>query len=194
MLYDGRAFVAECERVIGARYVFGAKPSWSDPKPAAFDCSGLVRWALRRLGVAFPDGSRNQYEECRRTGKQIALPVGVRTPGALLFRMTGNPTHVAVSRGDGTTIEARGARYGVNRFPAGGRGWTAAGLVPGLITTEVDMLLARDPAGRIYLLGPTGKRYIGSPAELRWYEEQGLVQRTIPQDVLDGIPIAVDRP
>jgi hypothetical protein len=39
---------------------------------------------------------------------------------------------VAISLGDGRTIEARGSAYGVGIFSANGRGWTAGGLVPGM--------------------------------------------------------------
>ena len=57
------------------------------------------------------------------------MPVqeALRTPGALLFR----PGHVAISLGDGRTIEARGRRYGVGIFDGAGR-FTHAGWPPGL--------------------------------------------------------------
>jgi cell wall-associated NlpC family hydrolase len=59
---------------------------------------------------------------------------GIRTRGALLFRIDEGPgnDHVAISLGDGKTIEARGEAYGVNVFAAAGRDWTHAGGVPGL--------------------------------------------------------------
>ena len=52
----------------------------------------------------------------------------LRTPGALLFR----PGHVAISLGDGRTIEAKGSKYGVGIFSAHNRGWTTGGLIPGM--------------------------------------------------------------
>lgn len=125
-------FVRVCMSQAGDRYVYGAEARHDDPDPEAFDCSELVEWALARLGVRFVDGSRNQHAYCRRLGLLVPVAEGIDTPGALLFRMTGTPTHVAVSRGDATTIEARGRAYGVNVFDAVRRSWTHAGRVPGL--------------------------------------------------------------
>lgn len=111
----------------GKAYVYGAETRISDPNPQAFDCSELVEWAARRAGVSIPDGSINQINAARPMSVEEAL----RTPGALLFR-SGNPNHIAISLGDGRTIEARGRRYGVGIFSAEGRGWTRAGTIPGL--------------------------------------------------------------
>jgi cell wall-associated NlpC family hydrolase len=121
-------FVAICLRQRGDRYVFGAEAGFDDPDPDAFDCSELVEWAARRVGLSFPDGSWAQNAAAR----QIPIDKGLTTQGALLFRHRGTSGHVAVSLGNGSTIEARGAAYGVNVFPATGRDWTSAGLVPGL--------------------------------------------------------------
>jgi peptidoglycan hydrolase-like protein with peptidoglycan-binding domain len=111
----------------GKSYVFGAEASANDPNPRAFDCSELVEWAARRAGVTVPDGSINQINAARPMSVEEAL----RTPGALLFR-SGSPNHIAISLGDGRTIEARGRRFGVGIFSAEGRGWTRAGTIPGL--------------------------------------------------------------
>lgn len=111
----------------GKAYVFGAETRPSDPNPQAFDCSELVEWAARRAGVTVPDGSINQINAARPMSVEEAL----RTPGALLFR-SGRPNHIAISLGDGRTIEARGRRFGVGIFSAEGRGWTRAGTIPGL--------------------------------------------------------------
>lgn len=128
----GYAFAALAESQRGDAYVFGAEAKWSDPDPARFDCSELVEWCLRRLGVAAPDGSAAQWRWCRDAGRGCLPAQAIRTRGALLFRMSGSPTHVAISRGDGTTIEARGRAYGVNEFSAFGRAWTSGALVPGV--------------------------------------------------------------
>lgn len=111
----------------GKSYVFGAEASPNDPNPRAFDCSELIEWAAARAGVRVPDGSINQINAARPMSVEEAM----RTPGALLFR-SGNPNHIAISLGDGRTIEARGRRYGVGIFDANGRGWTRAGVIPGL--------------------------------------------------------------
>jgi peptidoglycan hydrolase-like protein with peptidoglycan-binding domain len=111
----------------GKAYIFGAEVRASDNDPQAFDCSELVEWAARRAGVTVPDGSINQINAARPMSVEQAL----RTPGALLFR-SGDPNHIAISLGDGRTIEARGRQHGVGIFSAEGRGWTRAGTIPGL--------------------------------------------------------------
>lgn len=125
-------FVKLCMAQRGDRYVFGAEASFSDPDPERFDCSELVQWALGRLDVPFVDGSFNQEQFCASRGTLISVERGIATFGALLFRTPGKPGHVAVSRGDGTTIEARGRAYGVNVFSASGRPWTHAARIPGI--------------------------------------------------------------
>lgn len=126
----------------GDAYVFGVEvsPSTSDPK--AFDCSELVQWSCAHLGIkpSMPDGSIYQVRHCRKHGLLIPVEQAIRTAGALLFSFSDDPftghrphhAHVAVSQGNGKTFEARGKDYGVGSFSALKRGWTHAGLIPGL--------------------------------------------------------------
>lgn len=111
----------------GDRYVYGAETRLDDANPDTFDCSELVQWSAAQAGVEIPDGSANQRAWVRRNGTEISVEQALRTPGALLFR----DGHVAISLGDGRTIEAKGSRYGVGVFNARGR-FTSAGLVPGM--------------------------------------------------------------
>lgn len=118
----------------GDDYVFGAEASPSDPDPPRFDCSELIEWGCARMDVTprMPDGSKNQKAHCDQKGTLIPVDRAMVTRGALLFRMTGSPTHVVMSLGDGNTIEARGSAFGVGVFKARDRGWTHGALVPGL--------------------------------------------------------------
>lgn len=111
----------------GDRYVFGAEARPNDPDPDAFDCSELVQWGLARVGVTFVDGSVAQINACR----PISVEQAIRTRGALLFRPGKPSNHIAISLGNGRTIEARGRRYGVVEASAHGR-FARGGLVPGL--------------------------------------------------------------
>jgi peptidoglycan hydrolase-like protein with peptidoglycan-binding domain len=122
------AFVQRALAQNGDRYIFGAETNLNDANPRAFDCSELVQWAAAQVGVSIPDGTMNQLPHIQRAGKGISVDQALRTRGALLFR----PGHVAISLGDGRTIEARGSQYGVGIFNAHGRGWTAGGLIPGM--------------------------------------------------------------
>ena len=107
----------------GDRYVFGAETNLNDANPDTFDCSELVQWAAAQAGVNIADGSSNQAAATQN----ISVDEALRTPGALLFR----PGHVAISLGDGRTIEARGRNYGVGIFNGEGR-FTSGGLIPGM--------------------------------------------------------------
>lgn len=107
----------------GDRYVYGAETNLNDANPHTFDCSELVEWASAQAGVRFVDGSSNQ----RANSIPISVDQALRTPGALLFRNG----HVAISLGDGRTIEAKGSRHGVGIFNARGR-FTSGGLIPGM--------------------------------------------------------------
>lgn len=130
----------------GKRYVFGHEVSPSDTDPSAFDCSELIEWGAAQLGVVpkVPDGSWYQARHCQNHGTRIPIADALTTMGALLFRFSSSPftgarptsSHVAVSLGDGRTIEAKGSRYGVGIFTSEGRGWTHAGLIPGVDYTN----------------------------------------------------------
>jgi peptidoglycan hydrolase-like protein with peptidoglycan-binding domain len=122
------AFVQKALAQNGDRYVFGAETNLNDPNPNTFDCSELVQWAAAQVGVSIPDGTMNQLPHIQNAGKGISVDQALHTRGALLFR----PGHVAISLGDGRTIEAKGSAYGVGIFSANGRGWTAGGLIPGM--------------------------------------------------------------
>lgn len=129
------AFVAKALEMVGKPYIFGAETDLKDPSPRAFDCSELVQWAAAQAGVAIPDGARAQWEFCDRHDADLASPLtAMRVRGALLFRVPrdGSQAHVAISLGDGRTVEARGHAYPVGIFSAEGRGWTAGALVPGM--------------------------------------------------------------
>ena len=130
----------------GDRYVANAGPSANEADPSAFDCSGLVQWACGRAGVqpAMPDGSWLQQRWCKSNGTILTVEQAIATRGALLFKhrdADGNPVdpgpacppkaHVAISLGDGHTIEAMGSQYGVLIASALNRDWTAGALIPG---------------------------------------------------------------
>ena len=133
-------FVAQALAEAGKPYVFGAQANANDPNPKAFDCAELVQWAAARNGVALPDGSWNQYLHLKAQGQLVPVDQAIHTPGALLFSFSTEPTpgggrpshaHVAISLGDGRTIEAKGKAYGVGSWDAANRFQWAA-VVPGL--------------------------------------------------------------
>lgn len=126
----------------GKPYVFGAEAPASDPDPDAHDCSELVEWACARAGVQprVPDGSWMQLRHALKHGTTCSVSEALRTAGALLFRFRGDPlaggrpsqAHVAISLGDGQTVEAKSRADGVGVFSARDRGWTHAARIPGV--------------------------------------------------------------
>lgn len=125
----------------GDPYVFGYEIPPGTADPAAGDCSEYLQWATAMAGVdpPLPDGSWRQFLAVESASRLVPVPEGIDTRGALLFRFTVRPTvhgprprlsHVALSLGDGRTMEARSTRRGVGVFSAHGRGWTHAGLIP----------------------------------------------------------------
>lgn len=117
------AFVAVALAQAGDNYVYGAEASVSDPNPNAFDCSELVQWAAGRVGVPFVDGSSAQIAACR----SITVEQAINTRGALLW----HPGHIAISLGNGRTIEAANPGAGVVSYNAAGR-FQRGGLIPGM--------------------------------------------------------------
>lgn len=124
----------------GDRYVFGGEARLDDPNPGTFDCSELVQWAAHQAGVDVPDGSWLQYQHMQRQGGAMSVEQALRTPGALLFRFSSSPdgsgrpagAHVAISLGDGRTIEARSTRDGVGIFTASADRFNYAAAIPQL--------------------------------------------------------------
>jgi cell wall-associated NlpC family hydrolase len=133
-------FVDVALKQSGDDYVFGASVKLSDPDPERFDCSELTRWAAHQAGVKIPDGAMYQYLDLKQRGALMPVEQALHTKGALLFYFSREPVpgggrpstaHVAISLGDGRTIEARGSRYGVGEFSAKNR-FNYAGMIPGL--------------------------------------------------------------
>lgn len=153
---------ALCKKLLsqaGDQYVFGHEVRLTDPNPSAFDCSELIEWGCAQIGVQpkVPDGSWLQARHVKEAQSLVSIERAIETRGALLFRFSSDPfaggrpayAHVALSLGDGRTIEARDTAHGVGVFPALDRGWTHAGLVPGVDYGAVPPggAIARDSKG-----------------------------------------------
>jgi cell wall-associated NlpC family hydrolase len=142
-----RSFLDHALAQTGDEYIFGSETDIADDNPEVFDCSELVQWAGGQVGLEVPDGSWIQYNWLKEQGLVIPVEEAANTPGALLFSFSSDPgaggrpsaAHVAISLGDGNTIEARGRRYGVGSWEVGDRfnyaavlpGFDASGVTPG---------------------------------------------------------------
>lgn len=127
---SGVSIVQAAMPYAGYDYVLGAKGA-----NHSIDCSGLVYQACRAVGIICPHGTVNQFPWSIPTSRERAIA----TPGALLFTWAGpangggRGNHVAISRGDGTTIEARSSHTTpeVGVFQVGKR-FTHGRLIPGV--------------------------------------------------------------
>lgn len=134
LVITGKKVVTLAMTQKGDPYIFGFEVDLKDPNPRAFDCSELTQWVCAQLGVVpvLPDGARNQFLHCQKYHTLITIEQAVKTVGALLFRISDDGDHVVISRGDGSTIEAKGKDYGVGTWAATGRGFNHAALIPGV--------------------------------------------------------------
>ncbi len=99
--FQGVKLINTIKGVLGTPYV------WGGESPSGFDCSGLVQWALGRMGVWVPRTSTQQW--------YYSAPVQQLQPGDLVFFQTyqPGPSHVGVYVGDGQFVSAdnNGVKY-----------------------------------------------------------------------------------
>ncbi len=111
------SFMACVEAQVGKPYV------WGSNGPEGFDCSGLIVFGLRQVGLLRAHEDLHSSTLIERT-VPLRVPEAIATCGAFLYM----PGHIAVSRGDASTIEARNPSQGTGFFNTRGRGWTRAGM------------------------------------------------------------------
>lgn len=88
-----------------ARRYQGLPYRWGGNGQGGFDCSGLVVWLYRHLGVHLPRTSREQWA-------RLPKAVGELRPGDLLFFASGGNgiDHVALYLGRGYMLHASGSK------------------------------------------------------------------------------------
>ena len=92
---NGAKLVAQAAKYIGTKYVYGGT------SPSGFDCSGLVQYSLRKLGVSIARSSRAQY------GYGTAVSKNNLQPGDLVFFARGKSiSHVGIYAGNGQVLHA----------------------------------------------------------------------------------------
>ena len=89
-----------------ARAQTGMPYVWGGASPAtSFDCSGLVQWSYRQVGVGLPRTAQQQFDAT------VRIPDDALQPGDLVFFAhtypSGEPiTHVGIYVGDGRMLNA----------------------------------------------------------------------------------------
>ncbi|WP_370561550.1 NlpC/P60 family protein [Lactiplantibacillus plantarum] len=115
--------------LVNAMEKYGAtnKYVWGAAGPSAFDCSGLVQYALKKMGISFPRTSGEQYAATKHVSNPKA--------GDLVFFGSKGSEHVGVYTGNGEFYSAENEKDGMgfSKVHGGGYGTFAGyGRVPGL--------------------------------------------------------------
>lgn len=158
------ALLATARPHIGEEYLLGAmapkaNANWHGP----WDCAEFASWCVfQTTGKLFgtrplngdPDRadaySGYWAEDAGTIGRKISVGEAAATPGAFLVRMPGSAIgHVAISIGDGTTIEANSRKTGVMKNVVAGRRWDFGVLVPGIDTRAPAVPMVVTPPGLI---------------------------------------------
>lgn len=91
----GQALVAQAEKYLGTPYVYGGS------SPSGFDCSGLVQYACRQVGISVGRSSRDQFNN------GVAVSKSDLQPGDLVFfQRNGTISHVGIYVGNGQMIHS----------------------------------------------------------------------------------------
>lgn len=114
---DWKTFLEIGKKQVGKPYRFGHEVDLNETdsdKIAAFDCSELVQYLYKRIGLYIEDGSYNQAKYVR------AVPKDNVKVGDLGFKAdpeNGTIHHVGLYYGEGLVLEAKGKSWGVVLTP-----------------------------------------------------------------------------
>lgn len=166
----GAALVALARKFIGRHYAHKLVPKDDATYSGPFDCAELATYvvyqATGRLYGCVDNGNipskADAYtgawkRDAHSLGKIITVAEAARTPGAFVLRYPpsgGGMGHIAISAGDGTTIEAKSTVEGVVADKISGRRWDIGVLIP---------WIEYGAGGDVPVTGPTIVYAIGQP-------------------------------
>lgn len=109
----GQEIANYARRFVGGRYIYGGA------SPSGFDCSGLMYYVFRQMGITLPRTASAQA--------RVGTPVSLNSlqPGDLVFfgSSASNISHVAVYSGNGKIIHALNPSWGIQENSLWGLRW-----------------------------------------------------------------------
>jgi Putative peptidoglycan binding domain len=197
-MMDGVDIIAVATPHLGERYHLGARAPLTNPAhKGPWDCAEFASWcAYRTYGIVFGCFGQNPatadpysgkwFDDAVAAGTLTSVSSALGTAGAFLLRKPGDFNigigHVAISLGDGRTVEARSAQYGV--LVAGGashRPWTTGAHLPGVRYASGAQPPHAPPSDVLQLMNPYMR---GDVVKLVQY---ALVRKGFALESIDGI-------
>ena len=143
-------------------------PNWHGP----WDCAEFMSWLVYQVGgflYGCVDDAGNPatteaytgawQSDARRLGRMVPWRDAAATVGAVLLRyppVPGSMGHIAVSDGQGGTVEAKGRQWGVTRDRASGRDWDTGVLIPGFTYAAPGAGMVLAEPSLLYGMGRAG--------------------------------------
>jgi hypothetical protein len=172
-MFLGPDIIAVARQHIGEDYILGAvAPLANTQHRGPWDCAEFVSWcAYQAYGIVYavrpPDPRLGEsysgwwYEDARNVGREVTVAKALETEGAILVRKPrsqGSPRigHVAISLGNGSTIEAKDRATGVAEVRnAASRLWDLGVYIPGVSYAEAGQGAGyQQPQNLIFLDNP----------------------------------------
>jgi N-acetylmuramoyl-L-alanine amidase len=195
----GRELAELAGRHVGERYILGVhvpkdNASWKGP----WDCAEFASWVVYQcvgvlVGCTSNSASASTVGACSGAWardaeyslRRISLGQAKAVAGAVLIRRPrpGAVGHVAISRGDGTTVEAHSQGRGVINGSIDGRRWDLAVLAPAVeYPSELPLDSFQPPAQIILSLMFPPMR-----GKLVTELQQALLRKGYDPGIIDGI-------
>ncbi|HTI57491.1 peptidoglycan-binding domain-containing protein [Mucilaginibacter sp.] len=156
------------DKHVGEPYQLGVHVPKDDGNyKGPWDCTEFVSWLYYQVfgllyGCENNQGDPHTYEtyssqwarDANTLGRIITVEEAKATPGAAIIRFAGNGDvgHIAVSDGNGGTVEAHGKADGITNSVVDGRRWDMGVLVPGVNYKPNPVIPYTPPSIIIYRL------------------------------------------
>lgn len=200
-MFSGETVIPIATSRVGEKYVLGARVVLTNKEHhGPWDCAEFISWCVYQayrvvMGVKPADPQKGDaytgywWRDATEAGAKVDVQAAIATPGAILLRRPDTPVagghligHIALSLGDGRTVEARGAKYGVQIVPnAAKRLWTTGVTVPGVLYAAKSIVAYAAPAEILYQASP----FMRGPHVLAI--QRALVAAGISVGPIDGV-------